>query len=112
MYGSNFWSVTLKPRVSSRAPMEAAAIPLPSPDTTPPAMKMYFVLMMSSPPFDSTAACRQPAAEKILTPGRRLSATGGRKKKQKSVRTRFLFRGLYFVLWGDFAAEYAAVWRW
>src|ERR1041385_8456958 len=26
--------------------MEAAAMPLPSPETTPPAMKMYFVLMM------------------------------------------------------------------
>src|SRR5215203_4815126 len=34
-----------KPRASSNAPMEAAAIPLPSPETTPPVMKMYFVLM-------------------------------------------------------------------
>src|ERR1041384_1864472 len=44
-YGSNFCSVTLKPRASSRAPMDAAAIPLPSPLTTPPVMKMYLVLM-------------------------------------------------------------------
>src|SRR2546430_15615599 len=29
--------------------MEAAAMPLPSPETTPPVMKMYFVLMLAPP---------------------------------------------------------------
>src|SRR5688572_30724725 len=37
--------VILKPRASSSAPMDAAAIPFPRPETTPPVMKMYFVLM-------------------------------------------------------------------
>src|SRR4051794_11493896 len=34
-----------KPRASSSAPMEAAAIPLPSPETTPPVTKIYLVLI-------------------------------------------------------------------
>src|SRR5437763_3834432 len=34
-----------KPRASSSAPIDAAAIPLPSPETTPPVTKMYLVLI-------------------------------------------------------------------
>src|SRR3954454_985582 len=45
MYGSNFWIVMRKPRASSSAPMEAAAMPLPSPETTPPVTTMYLVLI-------------------------------------------------------------------
>src|SRR5207249_992608 len=45
---SNFCSVTVKPRASIRRPMEAAASPLPSEDTTPPVMKMYFVATLTS----------------------------------------------------------------
>src|SRR6202035_4345039 len=41
-YGSHFWRVTLRPRLSRRQPMEAAATPLPREDTTPPVTKMYF----------------------------------------------------------------------
>src|SRR5713226_8701191 len=41
MYGSIFWSVTLKPRASRSAPIDAAASPLPRDDTTPPVTKMY-----------------------------------------------------------------------
>ena len=40
MYGSNFWMATDRPRATSSWPMEAAAIPLPSEDTTPPVTKM------------------------------------------------------------------------
>ncbi len=40
MYGSNFWSVTVFPRETSRRPMDAEAIPLPSAETTPPVTKM------------------------------------------------------------------------
>src|SRR5215213_3330838 len=43
-YGSNFCSVTLRPRLSSRHPIEAAAIPLPSDETTPPVTKMYLAM--------------------------------------------------------------------
>src|SRR5579871_3876231 len=35
-YGSNFWQVTVNPRLSSRQPIDAAAMPFPSDETTPP----------------------------------------------------------------------------
>src|SRR5258708_6283614 len=41
--------LTFSPRLSSRLPMEAAASPLPSEDTTPPVTKTYFADMNSSP---------------------------------------------------------------
>src|SRR2546423_3465520 len=40
-YGSNFIRLTLRPRLSSRQPMEAAASPFPNDETTPPVTKMY-----------------------------------------------------------------------
>src|SRR5512139_1761782 len=42
MYGSSFCIVTRYPWSSSSRPIEAAASPLPSDDTTPPVTKMYF----------------------------------------------------------------------
>src|SRR5271156_4303785 len=51
-YGAIFWSVARRPRDSSRQPMEAAARPLPSEDTTPPVTKMYFADIFASPNFD------------------------------------------------------------
>src|SRR5262245_47095224 len=47
MYGSNFINVIFKPRASSSAPIEAAAMPLPSPLTTPPVTKIYFGIRSS-----------------------------------------------------------------
>src|SRR5579859_4226314 len=41
-YGSNFWSWTRRPRAFSRRPSEAATIPLPSAETTPPVTNTYF----------------------------------------------------------------------
>src|SRR5208283_210657 len=41
-YGSHFWMVILKPRLSRRQPMEEAATPLPREETTPPVTKIYF----------------------------------------------------------------------
>src|SRR4051794_41202733 len=40
MYGSNFWRATLRPRETRRRPIEAAAIPFPRDETTPPVTKM------------------------------------------------------------------------
>src|SRR5918995_820192 len=40
MYGSNFWIVTERPRETRSRPSDAAAMPLPSAETTPPVMKM------------------------------------------------------------------------
>src|SRR5262245_6752901 len=66
MYGSIFCSVTRKPRPSSREPMDAAASPLPSEDTTPPVTKMYLVvtsrlLSRCEPFFHETAFLGQRA---------------------------------------------------
>src|SRR6476659_7593815 len=41
-YGSNFWSWTRRPRAFSRRPSDAATIPFPRADTTPPVTKTYF----------------------------------------------------------------------
>src|SRR5215467_6129548 len=41
-YGSNFCSWTRSPRAFSRRPSEAATMPFPSAETTPPVTKTYF----------------------------------------------------------------------
>src|SRR5215471_12132212 len=41
-YGSNFWSCTRRPRDLSSRPSEAATMPFPSAETTPPVTKTYF----------------------------------------------------------------------
>src|SRR5512145_1704735 len=43
-YGSNFRTVIRRPRSASRRPSDAAAIPFPSDETTPPVTKMYLVV--------------------------------------------------------------------
>src|SRR5580704_8392154 len=48
--------LTLMPRASSRQPIEAAARPLPSEDTTPPVTKMYFA-DMSATSLDKLEIC-------------------------------------------------------
>src|SRR5580658_720091 len=50
-YGSHFWRVTLRPRLSSRQPIEAAATPFPREETTPPVTKMYFGPVRKAPEF-------------------------------------------------------------
>src|SRR6266480_8003826 len=42
MYGSSFWRETLSPRALRMVPMDAAVIPLPIEETTPPVTKTYF----------------------------------------------------------------------
>ena len=43
MYGSTLIKETDSPLYSKRAPKDAAAIPFPSDETTPPVIKMYLV---------------------------------------------------------------------
>src|SRR5262250_1491789 len=50
----------LSPRLSSRQPIEAAASPLPSEDTTPPVTKMYFAAMPSSVVWNCAAGGTAP----------------------------------------------------
>src|SRR5918993_223894 len=49
MYGSNFWSTTLYPRLLSSIPSAAALVPLPMDDTTPPVTKIYLVSLIHTP---------------------------------------------------------------
>ncbi len=48
IYGSNFCMVTLNPRALSKRPKEAAVIPFPRPDTTPPVTNTYLTGIISS----------------------------------------------------------------
>src|SRR5215211_5267383 len=48
-YGSNFCAKTSRPRAFSRRPSEAATMPFPSADTTPPVTKTYLVLIWERP---------------------------------------------------------------
>src|ERR1017187_1143180 len=43
-YGSNFCTVTRNPQLSSRHPIEAAAMPLPKDETTPPVTNTYLAI--------------------------------------------------------------------
>src|SRR6476660_2163284 len=45
MYGSNFCIVTPSPRSTNSRPNEAAAMPFPREETTPPVTKMYLVAL-------------------------------------------------------------------
>src|SRR3954451_9754195 len=42
MYGSNFWTCTLRPRALRRRPSDAAVMPLPREETTPPVTNTNF----------------------------------------------------------------------
>src|SRR5205814_5231544 len=42
MYGSSFWRETLRPRAFRIVPIDAAVIPFPIEETTPPVTKTYF----------------------------------------------------------------------
>src|SRR5262249_11188433 len=50
-YGSHFWIFTEKPRALRMVPKDAAVMPLPSPERTPPVTKMNLVW----PDFANTA---------------------------------------------------------
>ena len=51
MYGSNFCIVTLYPRAFKSRPRDAAVIPFPRPETTPPVTKTYFTAILISSCF-------------------------------------------------------------
>src|SRR5690242_16384335 len=65
-YGSNFIRLTVIPRLSSKHPIEAAASPLPSEDTTPPVTKMYFADIVASPQL-CLEICAGWGARSIMT---------------------------------------------
>src|SRR5207245_10493609 len=56
--------VTRRPRSTKRRPSEAAAMPLPRDDTTPPVTKMYFVELTDSPPSDGGSTALRRVADR------------------------------------------------
>src|ERR1700687_6229498 len=80
-YGSHFCRVTVKPRLSRRHPIEEAATPLPSEETTPPVTKIYFGAIRATggsrrfvcPPagVTYTQLCSQPGKVSNATVGTR-----------------------------------------
>src|SRR5215210_1017403 len=81
MYGSNFWSTTLKPRLLSNIPSAAALVPLPMDDTTPPVTKIYLVSLIYTPKERTSATPlpsllvgkgeEQPAVRRGIIPSRK-----------------------------------------
>src|SRR6185503_20756888 len=100
MYGSSFWRVTLRPRASSRHPMEAAANPLPRLETTPPVTKINLVIPCS--PQSTVLLVRSPAGCRRLSNDARLQ----RFECQIHYRSREVVRALRGV-----QAARAAFWR-
>ena len=70
--GSSFCAATLNPRAFKRRPSEAAVMPLPRPETTPPVTKMYFVISFTLPKDEYTQKNLGRGGEPPF-PGRRLS---------------------------------------
>src|SRR6202167_4449045 len=85
-YGSNFCSDTRSPRLSSRQPMEAAAMPFPSDETTPPVTKMYLAMDIPLSAFSFSAFL--VTVQKAPTPSPDLRAC-----QPLETRTRFPPRG-------------------
>ena len=60
-YGSNFCACTRRPRAFSSRPRDAATMPLPSAETTPPVTKMYFVWLMPVASTEASGSTRASA---------------------------------------------------
>src|SRR4051812_39128474 len=63
IYGSSLMCVTLRPRASISAPIDAAASPLPMELTTPPVTKMYLVRFIVVLPWGHAQTSTQPRRE-------------------------------------------------
>src|SRR2546423_1133438 len=63
-YGSNFCTWTLRPRAFRSRPSDAATIPFPRPETTPPVTNTYFVArsVVTQSPRDANVACAADGA--------------------------------------------------
>src|SRR5690348_7878261 len=70
MYGSSFTIAILRPRASRMAPSEAAAMPFPKEETTPPVTQTNSVM-------------REPAARDLSTTGRQVNKTASTARRKK-----------------------------
>src|ERR671932_2042243 len=94
-YGSNFCAWTVRPRALSSRPREAATMPLPSPETTPPVTKTYFVeaaVVIVSPRAANVpreGACHTHVSESYGSgPTERVSEVRGRLAERVQARER------------------------
>src|SRR5215216_910706 len=65
-YGSNFCACVVRPRAFSRRPRDAATIPLPRPETTPPVTKTYFVGRATNSDLDPAERVELPQYRRSL----------------------------------------------
>jgi hypothetical protein len=85
-YGSHFCRVTLKPRLSRRQPIEEAATPFPSEDTTPPVTKIYFgAILIARFALPGLSALRRIDVHRIM------AATSRTVKSNSSPQNRYFF---------------------
>src|SRR5919202_1337274 len=93
-YGSNFCAWTVRPRALSSRPRDAATMPLPSPGTTPPVTKTYFVepVVIVSPRAANVpreGACHTHVSESYgSVPTERASEVGSRLAERVQPRER------------------------
>src|SRR6478735_3801505 len=59
MYGSSFWWVIRNPRALKSRPIEAAVMPFPSPEATPPVTNTYVGRSVTTG-LDDSRCCRRP----------------------------------------------------
>src|SRR4051812_2296235 len=99
MYGSNFCRPTVRPRETRSRPREAAAMPFPRLETTPPVTKMYRVLLAMQPfraSVEKEAATVASGADTAVTPTRKLGRKkhGEDRQDRRAVARGALARGL------------------
>src|SRR4051794_34572379 len=70
-YGSNFCSWTRRPRAFSRRPSDAATIPFPSAETTPPVTKTYFGARALTGSQSSRASGLRAGLDEVVEPRER-----------------------------------------
>src|SRR6266542_4016454 len=89
-YGSSFCSWTRRPRAFSSRPSDAATIPLPSAETTPPVMKTYFGAARVLTGFQGSSGGGRPGLQLLPGPQQRLQAVEGAPRKRAPHQPRAL----------------------
>src|SRR5229473_8318525 len=109
-YGSHFCRLTLKPRLSRRQPMEEAATPFPSEETTPPVTKIYFgAIRVACVPTPGLSALHRSDVHIIIVGSRHSVKSNSSRRKNRYFFSRqarnifprngFVTTGEYFVGW-------------
>src|SRR5713101_4759195 len=100
-YGSHFCRVTLKPRLSRRQPMEEAATPFPSEDTTPPVTKIYFGAILAArfwlAPVRRACQTSSRSDVRIIMAGRRKTVKSNSLRGKSGIFSAHTERNLFFA---------------